>query len=285
MKTGKPPTRVSSCNRELKFGKLFQKARELGCGVMATGHYARVTYDKATGRWLLKKAMDQAKDQSYFLYTMTQEQLQHTAFPLGHLTKTEVRQIAAQHGFANAHKHDSQDICFIGKEGCAGFLSSHAKTPCPKDPLSTGKAISLARIRAFGSIPSASGGGCIWQRGSRFMSARSILLPITWSSARRQDLYSTTLTARNINLIALPKLDAPHAASGENSFPASGAVGHCDPNGRRHSANSFRRAPAGHHKRAGGGFVRRRCRGGRRHHWVKERSLQTLQIPLYNGKE
>ncbi len=86
---------------------------------MATGHIARVAYEKNTGRWLLKKAMDQTKDQSYFLYTMTQEQLQHTAFPLGHLTKAQVRQIAAQHGFANAHK---QDICFIGKEGCAGFF-------------------------------------------------------------------------------------------------------------------------------------------------------------------
>lgn len=206
---GQTPNPCILCNRELKFGKLFQKARELGCSVMATGHYARVTYEKTTGRWLLKKAMDQAKDQSYFLYTMTQEQLQHTVFPLGHLTKAQVRQIAAQHGFANAHKHDSQDICFIGKEGCAGFLSSHAKTPCPKGHF----------VDREGHILGTHEG--IWQytigqrRGLHLAAGVPLYVCAIDPVAHHvvvgpeQDLYSTTLTARNINLIALPKLERP----------------------------------------------------------------------------
>ena len=280
---GQTPNPCILCNRELKFGKLFQKARELGCDVMVTGHYARVTYDKTTGRWLLKKAMDQAKDQSYFLYTMTQEQLQHTVFPLGHLTKAQVRQIAAQHGFANAHKHDSQDVCFIGKEGCAGFLSSHAKTPCPQGPfvdreghvLGTHKGIWQYTIGQRRGLHLAAGGtalclchrSCYPSRGRRSGTGSIQYHP---HSPKYQSHHPA-------------KASAPHAASGENPFPASGTVGHRHANGRRHAANSFRRAPAGHHKRAGGGFVRWRCRGGWRYHWVKGRILQTLQIPLYNG--
>lgn len=153
--------------------------------------------------------MDQAKDQSYFLYTMTQEQLQHTVFPLGHLTKAQVRQIAAQHGFANAHKHDSQDVCFIGKEGCAGFLSSHAKTPCPQGPFVDREGHVLGTHKGIWQYT-------IGQRRGLHLAAGVPLYVCAIDPATHrvvvgpeQDLYSTILTARNINLITLPKLPLP----------------------------------------------------------------------------
>jgi tRNA-specific 2-thiouridylase len=107
---GRTPNPCIECNRCLKFGKLFQKADELGCDIVVTGHYARI--EKKDGFYILKKGLDEAKDQSYVLYTMTQEQLSRTLFPLGEMTKQEARVLAERHGFVNASRHDSQDICF-----------------------------------------------------------------------------------------------------------------------------------------------------------------------------
>lgn len=108
---GMTPNPCIECNRHLKFAHLQQKARELQCDVVVTGHYARITKDEQ-GYHLLK-GKDAAKDQSYVLYSLTQEQLAHTCFPLGEYTKEEIRQIAQEQGFFNADKKDSQDICFI----------------------------------------------------------------------------------------------------------------------------------------------------------------------------
>ncbi|MBQ2059534.1 MAG: tRNA 2-thiouridine(34) synthase MnmA [Firmicutes bacterium] len=107
---GLTPNPCIECNRFMKFGKLIARARELGCGAVATGHYARIERDGE--RWLLKKALDPAKDQSYVLHFLDQEQLSMLRFPLGGLTKSEVRAIAEENGFINADKPDSQDICF-----------------------------------------------------------------------------------------------------------------------------------------------------------------------------
>lgn len=108
---GETPNPCIDCNRYMKFDKLFERARQLECEAVATGHYAQV--EKQGGRYVLKKAADASKDQSYVLYRMTQEQLAHTVFPLGALAKEHVRQIAEERGFSNAHKPDSQDICFV----------------------------------------------------------------------------------------------------------------------------------------------------------------------------
>ncbi len=110
---GATPNPCIDCNRYIKFERLLCRAKQLGMDCIATGHYARIEYDALTGRYLLKKAADKTKDQSYVLYAMTQEQLSYTLFPLGDLHKTEVRDIAKEQGFVNADKHDSQDICFV----------------------------------------------------------------------------------------------------------------------------------------------------------------------------
>ena len=110
---GDTPSPCIDCNRYLKFGTLLHRAQELGCQYVVTGHYARIRRDPDTGRCLLYKAADKAKDQTYFLYCLTQDMLEHTLFPLGELTKPQVRAIAEEHGFVTARKHDSQDICFV----------------------------------------------------------------------------------------------------------------------------------------------------------------------------
>ena len=119
---GKTPNPCIACNRYLKFEKLYQRARELGCEKIVTGHYARIEQDPETSKYLLKKAVDLTKDQSYVLYNLNQEQLRHTAFPLGSMTKVESREIAEAHDFINARKHDSQDICFAPDGDYVGFM-------------------------------------------------------------------------------------------------------------------------------------------------------------------
>ena len=109
---GRTPNPCIECNRYMKFDKLLERAKILGCQYVVTGHYA-VIEKGPDGRLLLKKAPDNSKDQSYVLYSLTQEQLQHIRFPLGRLDKTEIRRIAADQGFINAEKPDSQDICFV----------------------------------------------------------------------------------------------------------------------------------------------------------------------------
>ena len=123
---GDTPNPCIQCNRHLKFGYLLDRAKELGCSHIVTGHYARVQKDPRTGRWLLLKAADLSKDQSYFLATLTQEQLSHVFFPLGELTKEQARQLALEQNFVNARKRDSQDICFIPDGDYPAFLERFA---------------------------------------------------------------------------------------------------------------------------------------------------------------
>ena len=108
---GITPNPCIDCNRYMKFDKLFERVKILGCDYIVTGHYARI--EEQDGKFVLKKALDETKDQSYVLYSMTQDQLAHTMFPLGGMRKTEVRAIAQVCGFVNAEKPDSQDICFV----------------------------------------------------------------------------------------------------------------------------------------------------------------------------
>lgn len=119
---GDTPNPCIECNRHLKFGRFLEEAERLGYPHIATGHYARIRRDEATGRWLLFKAADPTKDQSYVLYTLTQQQLQRTLLPLGELTKAQVRELAAQQGFVNANRKDSQDICFVPDGDYVGFM-------------------------------------------------------------------------------------------------------------------------------------------------------------------
>ncbi len=120
--SGFTPNPCIDCNRYIKWEKLFRRMKELDYDYVVTGHYARIEYDDATGLYLLKKGLDESKDQSYVLYNMTQEQLSHTLLPVGALSKAEVRELAEKNGFINAEKPDSQDICFIPDGDYAAFI-------------------------------------------------------------------------------------------------------------------------------------------------------------------
>lgn len=128
---GLTPNPCVDCNRKLKFGALLDAALELGCDYVVTGHYCCIEKDEATGRWGLYKAVDAAKDQSYFLYSLNQHQLAHTRFPLGRLSKEEVRNIAQEQGFLNARKKDSQDICFIPEGDYLEFIRRYTGKDYP----------------------------------------------------------------------------------------------------------------------------------------------------------
>ena len=120
---GLTPNPCIDCNRYMKFELLYKRGRALGCEFIVTGHYARTGFLPEYGRWVLKKAKNAAKDQSYVLYSMSQDQLAHTIFPLGEFaSKDDVRALADKLGLLNAHKHDSQDICFIPDGDYAEFI-------------------------------------------------------------------------------------------------------------------------------------------------------------------
>lgn len=129
---GLTPNPCIDCNRHLKFDTLLRRAQVLGCDYVVSGHYARIRQDPETGRYLLYKAQDKAKDQTYFLACLSQEQLEHILFPLGELTKAEVRQIAEENGFVTARKHDSQDICFVPDGDYGAFLERYTGKAYPQ---------------------------------------------------------------------------------------------------------------------------------------------------------
>ena len=130
VRAGFTPNPDVMCNRLIKFGAFHEK-RGHEYDLIATGHYAIIEQDRGTGRYLLKKSADLSKDQSYVLYSLTQDQLSRTLFPLGGLHKTETRRIAEEQGFINAEKRDSQDICFIPDGDYAGFIEKYTGRTYP----------------------------------------------------------------------------------------------------------------------------------------------------------
>lgn len=129
---GETPNPCIACNQHIKFEAMLTKALMLEMDYIATGHYARVERDEGTGRYLLKKAVDPAKDQSYVLYMLRQDQLSRLLLPLGKLTKKQVREIAREKGFVNSSKPDSQDICFVRSGHYSDFIRKYAQKEIPE---------------------------------------------------------------------------------------------------------------------------------------------------------
>lgn len=206
---GSTPNPCIDCNRYLKFDKLFQRMKELEYNYVVTGHYARIEYDAESGRYLLKKALDADKDQSYVLYTMTQEQLKHTLFPLGELTKPEVRKIAERHNFINAEKHDSQDICFVTNGKYADFIRQYTGKRYPEGNFIDCNDKILGTHKGIINYT-------IGQRKGLNISADEPLYVCRIDPqsnnvmlGKDSQLYTKTLTAKDINLISVPFLEKP----------------------------------------------------------------------------
>ena len=219
---GDTPNPCVQCNRTMKFGCLWKKAREMGCDALATGHYARVE-QASDGRYLLKRALDPTKDQTYVLWSLTQEQLAHTVFPLGELTKSEVRDIAARHGFCNASRKDSQDICFVPDGDYAAFIERYTQKSFP-----TGDFISTD-----GSVLGRHNGALRYTVGQRKGLGIALGKPTyvlgksmadnTVTLGENADLFRSELTARDINLISVDAISSPTRVEAKIRYNAQAA--------------------------------------------------------------
>ncbi len=207
--SGGTPNPCIFCNRHLKFDALLEKALSMGFTHIATGHYARIEKDAATGRYLLYRAGDDSKDQSYFLACLTQHQLAHTKFPLGELTKPQVREIAQEQGFLNARKRDSQDICFVPDGDYVAFMERYTQKKYPAgDYLDTnGKVLGQHRGAVCYTIGQRKGLGIALGAPayvcSKDMDANTVTL------GKESDLMHSVLLAENWNWIPFPALTGP----------------------------------------------------------------------------
>jgi tRNA-specific 2-thiouridylase len=223
---GRTPNPCVLCNRDIKFGKLWEKAKELGAGYLATGHYARVVKDKNSGKFLLKKGKDKLKDQSYFLCRLIQEQLAHTLFPLGGMTKVEARQIAKEMDLPAAARPESQEICFIKGDDYATFLKEQLHQEIKPGPIfdSLGNILGKHRGIPFYTIGQRKGLGI----------AATISLYVTSIDVERNAIivgtregtYSNGLVADNFNWISgeWPELPAKMIAAIRYRHPGVEAI-------------------------------------------------------------
>lgn len=205
---GMTPNPCIDCNRYLKFDKLYLRAKELNYDYVVTGHYARIEKSES-GRYLLKKAVDAEKDQSYVLYALTQEQLAHTQFPLGGMTKPEVRSIAEAHGFINARKPDSQDICFVQNGSYADFIEEHTGKKYPEGDFvdRSGNLLGHHRGVIRYTVGQRKGLGLSFPEPMYVCAVDPINNTVTLG--KESELYSQVLTATDINLISVPSIDRP----------------------------------------------------------------------------
>ena len=207
-KNGSTPNPCVVCNRKIKFEALLKLALERGYDAIATGHYARIE-KRSDGRYLLKKALDLSKDQSYVLYSLTQDQLAHTLFPLGEMTKQEARQMAESIGFTNARKHDSQDICFVPDGDYVSFIERTTGENFEKGDFVDLYGKTLGRHEGIikYTIGQRKGLGIAFGEPiyvvKKDISTNSVIL------GKNSDLFSTTLTATNVNLISCDKITEP----------------------------------------------------------------------------
>lgn len=206
---GETPNPCVFCNKAIKFGILFERVKELGCDIIATGHYAALNKTDPSGRILLERALFSEKDQSYVLWQLSQQQLACAEFPLGGYTKPQVREIAAEYGFTSFDKPDSQDICFVPDGNYRSFIERFTGAQFPEGDFvgTDGKLWG----RHKGLI-----GYTIGQRKGLGISAPAPLFVIRKSVEENRvylgshdELFSKRVELRDINLIAVEKLSAP----------------------------------------------------------------------------
>jgi len=207
-KKGGTPNPCVECNRKIKFGVLLDYAVKNGFDKLATGHYAK-TEQNSNGRYLLKCAADKRKDQSYFLWSLTQEQLSRVLFPLGDMAKDEIRTLAASRGFVNAHKSDSQDICFIPDGDYARFIENYTNETFPEgnfidiDGNVLGKHSGIIRY----TVGQRKGLGIALGKPAFVKEKDPIANTVTLCND--SELYSKTVFAENANFSAVDRLDGP----------------------------------------------------------------------------
>lgn len=230
---GLTPSPCVACNSFLKFDKLVELARNVDALKVATGHYARVRKDEKSGRWLLLRAVNRAKDQSYFLFELTQEQLAYAHFPLGEMTKEEVRAIAADAGLPTAYKPESQEICFIPDGNYARFIERYLEEDTRELPVLNGVSGGMnieASLPEPGEIVTTAGEVVgthqgihrytVGQRKGLGISAADPLYVVEVDARNnrvvvgdRDDLLKSEMVVRRVNWIAFDELTEPVRAA------------------------------------------------------------------------
>src|SRR6201993_3543222 len=210
--SGRTPIPCSLCNNHLKFDQLLITARQIGADLLATGHYARCEFDSVRNRWLLRRAADTAKDQTYFLFGLTQEQLSRTRFPLGNMNKPQVRELARDHGLALAEKPDSQEICFVPGGDYKRFIDAYLAEQGEGLPDTSGELVTtdgkvLGHHEGIHNFT-------VGQRKGLGVATGSPLYVININGAKGQvtvgnteDLLHRTLIAHKLNWIAIESLE------------------------------------------------------------------------------
>jgi tRNA-specific 2-thiouridylase len=211
---GRTPIPCSLCNNHLKFDQLLIVARQIGADAIATGHYAQVGFDERRGRWLLKRSADRSKDQTYFLFGLTQEQLSRSLFPLGGMQKPEVRELARKHNLVIAEKPDSQEICFVPGGDYKSFLDAYLA-----EQGEAGRDLAGEMVTSDGKVIGEHTGVhnfTVGQRKGLGVATGSPLYVIQIKNDTRQvvvgkdeDLYTRTLRARSVNLISQAEIAGP----------------------------------------------------------------------------
>jgi tRNA-specific 2-thiouridylase len=209
--SGRTPIPCSLCNNHLKFDQLLITARQIGADMLATGHYARCEFDATRNRWVLRRAADGAKDQTYFLFGLTQDQLSRTLFPLGHMNKPQVRELAREHHLALAEKPDSQEICFVPGGDYKRFIDAYLSEQGEQLPDTSGELVTtdgkvLGHHEGVHNFT-------VGQRKGLGVATGSPLYVININGAEgkvtvggNDDLLSRTLIARDLNWIAIDGL-------------------------------------------------------------------------------
>jgi tRNA-specific 2-thiouridylase len=219
--SGRTPIPCSLCNNHLKFDQLLITARQIGADLLATGHYARCEFDAGRNRWLLRRASDPAKDQTYFLFGLTQEQLSRTLFPLGHMNKPQVRELAREHHLALAEKPDSQEICFVPGGDYKRFIDAYLAEQGESLPDTSGELVTtdgkvLGHHEGVHNFT-------VGQRKGLGVATGSPLYVINLNGAEgkvtvggNDDLLSRTLIAHKLNWISI---DGLHESGADANVP------------------------------------------------------------------
>ena len=208
-RAGRTPNPCVFCNRRIKFGAMWDAARKLGADYLATGHYAKIRQDPATGRHLLCRGADRSKDQSYFLCRLTQEQLSRTLFPLGDLEKPAVRALAEAHGLINAQKRDSQDICFVPDGDYTAFLERYTGKTYPQGDFldESGKVVGKHHGAVRYTIGQRKGLGLAM--GAPVYVCGKDMQANTVTVGPNSSLFSSALQANDWNWFPFPELTEP----------------------------------------------------------------------------
>ena len=225
---GRTPNPCVDCNREIKFGALLDWALDQGADAMATGHYARVRFDGALGRWQLLRGADRRKDQTYFLYQLTQHQLSHLLLPAGDYEKPALRALAAAHGLSNAQRADSQDICFVPDGDYVSFLRQQGAELVPGDFVDEAGRV-LGRHKGLPCYT-------LGQRKGLGVSAGAPLYVLAKDPARNavvlgadSALYTSELTAERVNWLSIPAPDGPLSVTARTRYSQREAAAHVEP--------------------------------------------------------